>query len=62
MNDQFSAPRGSLTRGRLEFPRGAAGGRLRLESRDAGGANGRYEIEISGGASHVQVITEGASA
>lgn len=39
---------------------GAVGGRLRLESRDPGGANGHYEIEISGGASHVQVITEGA--
>ena len=25
MNDQFSAPRGSLTSGRLEFARGAAG-------------------------------------
>jgi hypothetical protein len=44
----------------VEF--GAVGGRLRLESRDAAGANGRYEIDISGGASHVQVTTEGASA
>jgi hypothetical protein len=49
-----------LTFDEQEF--GAVGGRLRLESRDAGGANGRYEIAISGGASHVQIITEGASA
>jgi hypothetical protein len=37
---------------------GAVGGRLRLESPEAGGTAGRYEIEISGGAAHVQVTTE----
>lgn len=37
---------------------GAVGGRLRLESPQAGGADGRYEIEIAGGAAHVQVTTE----
>jgi hypothetical protein len=37
---------------------GAVGGRLRLESPQAGSADGRYEIEIAGGAAHVQVTTE----
>jgi hypothetical protein len=41
---------------------GAVGGRLRLESREADGAEGRYEIEVSGGAAHVEIVTEGASA
>jgi len=36
---------------------GAVGGRLRLESRQAGAAKGGYEIQIDGGA-HVQVTTE----
>jgi hypothetical protein len=41
---------------------GAVGGRLRLESPQAGGAAG-YDIEIDGGANHVQVTTEeGATA
>jgi hypothetical protein len=35
----------------------------RLEGPWAGGADGRYEIEIDGGANHVQVTTEeGATA
>jgi len=34
----------TTSRGRLEFTRGAA--------------DGRYEIEIAGGAAHVQVTTE----
>lgn len=37
---------------------GAVGGRLRLESRQAGAAERGYDIEIAGGASHVQVTTE----
>jgi hypothetical protein len=37
---------------------GAVGGRLRLESREADSTDGRYDIEIAGGASHVQVTTE----
>lgn len=37
---------------------GAVGGRLRLESPGAGGMDGRYDIEISGGAAHVRVVTE----
>jgi hypothetical protein len=37
---------------------GAVGGRLRLDSRQAAAADSRYEIEISGGASDVQVTTE----
>lgn len=45
-----------LTFDNQEF--GAVGGRLRLESRPAGAADGGYEIEIAGGASHVQVTTE----
>jgi hypothetical protein len=45
-----------LTVDEQEF--GAVGGRLRLESRPAGAADGGYEIEIAGGASHVQVTTE----
>jgi hypothetical protein len=45
-----------LTFDEQEF--GAVGGRLRLESREAGNAEDGYEIEISGGASHVQVVTE----
>jgi hypothetical protein len=45
-----------LTFDEQEF--GAVGGRLRLESRQADGAENVYEIEISGGASHVQVTTE----
>lgn len=45
-----------LTFDEQEF--GAVGGRLRLESRQAGNADDRYEIEITGGASHVQVSTE----
>jgi hypothetical protein len=50
-----------LTFDEQEF--GAVGGRLRLESPQGGGAEGRYEIEIDGGASHVQVTTEeGATA
>jgi hypothetical protein len=40
---------------------GAVGGRLRLESREAGGTDGRYDIEIAGGAAHVEVITEQAA-
>jgi hypothetical protein len=45
-----------LTLDEQEF--GAVGGRLRLESRQADAADSRYEIEITGGASHVQVTTE----
>jgi hypothetical protein len=45
-----------LTFDEQEF--GAVGGRLRLESREAIGADGGYEIEITGGATHVQVTTE----
>jgi hypothetical protein len=45
-----------LTFDEQEF--GAVGGRLRLESREAGGGDGRYEVEVSGGAAHVQVTTE----
>ena len=37
---------------------GAVGGRLRLESPQEGGADGRYDIEIDGGASHVRITTE----
>jgi hypothetical protein len=37
---------------------GAVGGRLRLESPQAGAADGRYDIDIDGGANHVQVTTE----
>jgi hypothetical protein len=56
---RFSVPRGSLsdlTFDNQEF--GAVGGRLQLESCQAGNAEDRYEIEITGGASHVQVSTE----
>jgi hypothetical protein len=45
-----------LTFDEQEF--GAVGGRLRLESRQAAAAAGGYEIEIAGGAAHVQVTTE----
>jgi hypothetical protein len=45
-----------LTFDEQEF--GAVGGRLRLESREAGSADGRYDIEIAGGAAHVEVTTE----
>jgi hypothetical protein len=45
-----------LTFDEQEF--GAVGGRLRLESRQVAAEEGAYEIEISGGASHVQVTTE----
>jgi hypothetical protein len=45
-----------LTFDEQEF--GAVGGRLRLESGPAAHGDGRYDIEISGGASHVQVTTE----
>ena len=45
-----------LTFDEQEF--GAVGGRLRLESLGTGGTDDRYEIEISGGAAHVQVVTE----
>jgi hypothetical protein len=45
-----------LTFDEQEF--GAVGGRLRLETPGAHGTDDRYEIEISGGAAHVQVITE----
>jgi hypothetical protein len=45
-----------LTFDEQEF--GAVGGRLRLDSRQAAAEEGGYEIEISGGASHVQVTTE----
>jgi hypothetical protein len=45
-----------LTFDEQEF--GAVGGRLRLESRQAGDAESVYEIEITGGASHVRVTTE----
>jgi hypothetical protein len=48
-----------LTFDEQEF--GAVGGRLRLESREAGGADGRYDIEIAGGAAHVEVVTEQAA-
>lgn len=41
---------------------GAVGGRLRLETPNVGGADGRYEIEIDGGARHVQVTTEEGAA
>ena len=44
-----------LTFDEQEF--GAVGGRLRLESRQVA-EDGRYDVEISGGASHVQVTTE----
>jgi hypothetical protein len=37
---------------------GAVGGRLRLESLGTGGTEDRYEIEISGGAAHVQITAE----
>ena len=45
-----------LTFDKQEF--GAVGGRLRLESPQAGAAEGSYQIEIAGGAAHVQVTTE----
>jgi hypothetical protein len=45
-----------LTFDEQEF--GAVGGRLRLESLGTGGTEDRYEIEISGGAAHVQITTE----
>jgi hypothetical protein len=45
-----------LTFDNQEF--GAVGGRLRLESPQAGAAEGSYQIEIAGGAAHVQVTTE----
>jgi hypothetical protein len=45
-----------LTFDNQEF--GAVGGRLRLESPQADGAADRYEIEIGGGAAHVQIATE----
>jgi hypothetical protein len=45
-----------LTFDEQEF--GAVGGRLRLASRQAAAAAGGYEIEIAGGAAHVQVTTE----
>jgi hypothetical protein len=45
-----------LTFDNQEF--GAVGGRLRLESPQAGSADGRYQIEIPGNAAHVQVTTE----
>jgi hypothetical protein len=37
---------------------GAVGGRLRLESPGAASADGRYDIEISGGAAHLRVTSE----
>jgi hypothetical protein len=37
---------------------GAVGGHLRLESRQADAADSSYEIEISGGASQVQITTD----
>ena len=40
---------------------GAVGGRLRLESPQAGSAGDRYDIEVSGGAAHLQVTTEPSS-
>jgi hypothetical protein len=42
----------------VETSQGASRVELRLESPQAGGADGRYEIEIAGGAAHVQVTTE----
>jgi hypothetical protein len=45
-----------LTFDKQEF--GAVGGRLRLESPQAGAVEGGYQIEIAGGAAHVQVTTE----
>jgi hypothetical protein len=45
-----------LTFDNQEF--GAVGGRLRLESRQVAAEDNGYEIEISAGASHVQVTTE----
>jgi hypothetical protein len=45
-----------LTFDEQEF--GAVGGRLRLESSQTGAADGRYDIEIDGGANHVQITTE----
>jgi hypothetical protein len=56
---RFSVPRGSLsdlTFDNQEFS--AAGGRRRLERRQAGAAKGGYEIQVDGGAAHVQVTTE----
>jgi hypothetical protein len=46
----------NLTFDEQEF--GAVGGRLRLESPRDTEADGRYEVEISGGATHVEVTTE----
>jgi len=37
---------------------GAVGGRLWLESPQAAGADDRYEIEITGGAAHLRVVTD----
>jgi hypothetical protein len=45
-----------LTFDEQEF--GAVGGRLRLESPGGSDADGRYDIEISGGATHLRVTTE----
>jgi hypothetical protein len=53
---RFPGSLSDLTFDNQEF--GAAGGRRRLESRQAGAAKGGYEIQIAGGAAHVQVTTE----
>jgi hypothetical protein len=45
-----------LTFDEQEF--GAVGGRLRLESPQAGATGGRYDIDIDGGASHVRITSE----
>jgi hypothetical protein len=37
---------------------GAVGGRLRLESPGGSDIDGRYDIEISGGAAHLRITTE----
>jgi hypothetical protein len=45
-----------LTFDEQEF--GAVGGRLRLESPGGSDTDGRYDIEISGGAAHLRITTE----
>jgi hypothetical protein len=46
----------NLTFDEQEF--GAVGGRLRLDSPGGSDTDGRYDIEISGGATHLRVTTE----
>ena len=57
-DQRFSVPRGSLSDLTFDNQEFGAVGRLRLESRQAGAAKGGYEIQIDGGAAHVQVTTE----